>query len=98
MVAAEGMFTGQYISCGTKAPLSVGNVLPIGKMPEGTLICNLEHMAGNRGTLVKASGCYATVVGQSEDGKKQNKITIRGKKQLIKSKSYGWCCWCWRSY
>ncbi|ANQ08832.1 60S ribosomal protein L8 [Plasmodium coatneyi] len=87
MVATEGMFTGQYISCGIKAPLSVGNILPIGKMPEGTLICNLEHRTGNRGTLVKASGCYATVVGQSEDGKKTKVRLPSGAKKTIDSRA-----------
>jgi len=34
-VAAEGMFSGQFVYCGTKAALKIGNVLPLGKMPEG---------------------------------------------------------------
>ena len=29
-VAAEGMHTGQFIYCGKKAQLAVGNVMPIG--------------------------------------------------------------------
>merc|ERR1712045_360948 len=35
-VAAEGMYTGQFVYCGKKAHLSIGNVMPIGHMPEGT--------------------------------------------------------------
>lgn len=42
-VAAEGMYTGQFIYCGKKAQLTVGNILPVGELPEGTVICNLEH-------------------------------------------------------
>jgi len=34
-IAAEGMYTGQFIYCGAKAQLNVGNVLPLGKLPEG---------------------------------------------------------------
>lgn len=49
IVASEGMFTGQFIYCGRKAPLGVGNVLPIGEMPEGTAVCNLEEKFGDRG-------------------------------------------------
>lgn len=56
MVAAEGMYTGQFVYCGRNAPLSVGNVLPVGQMPEGTTICNLEEKYGDRGRLAKASG------------------------------------------
>ncbi len=42
-VACEGMYTGQFIYCGKKAHLTVGNVMPIGIMPEGTIISNLEE-------------------------------------------------------
>ncbi len=42
-VAAEGMYTGQFLYCGKKAQLTVGNVLPVGEMPEGAVVCNLEH-------------------------------------------------------
>lgn len=36
--------------------------MPIGVMPEGTIICNLEEKTGDRGRLARASGNYATVV------------------------------------
>ncbi len=41
-IAPEGAYTGQFIYCGEKAELAVGNTLPVGNMPEGTIICNLE--------------------------------------------------------
>ena len=41
-VAAEGMYTGQFIYCGKKAQITIGNVMPIGNMPEGTIVCNME--------------------------------------------------------
>merc|ERR1719242_1256108 len=37
-IATEGMYTGQFIYCGKKAQLKIGNVLPLSSMPEGTLI------------------------------------------------------------
>lgn len=37
-------FCMQFIYCGRKATLHVGNVKPIGTMPEGTIICNLEEV------------------------------------------------------
>jgi ribosomal protein L2 len=61
-IATEGMYTGQFIYCGKKASLSVGNVLPVGSMPEGTIICNVEESAGDRGALARTSGNYATVI------------------------------------
>jgi large subunit ribosomal protein L8e len=41
-IAAEGMYTGQFVYCGKKANLAIGNVMPVGAMPEGTVVCNLE--------------------------------------------------------
>lgn len=64
------MYTGQFIYAGAKAALTVGNVLPVSQMPEGTIISNLEAKQGDRGTLARASGCSAIVIGHSEDGKK----------------------------
>ncbi|KAJ2504818.1 60S ribosomal protein L8, partial [Coemansia sp. RSA 2049] len=33
-IATEGMYTGQFIFCGKKAQLAVGNTLPVGELPE----------------------------------------------------------------
>lgn len=68
-IAVEGMYTGQFVYCGRKANLQVGNILPIGTMPEGTVICNLEEKAGDRGKLARASGNYATVISHNPDTK-----------------------------
>jgi len=67
MVAAEGMYTGQFIHCGKKATLTIGNVLPVGQMPEGTVVCNVEQRAGDRGCLARASGAYAIIVAHNPD-------------------------------
>lgn len=39
-----------------KASITVGNVLPVGQMPEGTVVCQLEEKSGDRGKLARASG------------------------------------------
>merc|ERR1712051_366456 len=66
-IATEGMHTGQFIYCGKKATLQIGNILPVGIMPEGTIICNVEEKSGDRGKLARASGGYATVVTHNRD-------------------------------
>lgn len=66
-IAAEGMYSGQFIYAGKKAQLSVGNVLPLGQMPEGTIICNVEGKLGDRGTFARASGNYATIISHNTD-------------------------------
>jgi large subunit ribosomal protein L2 len=67
-VTPEGVFKGQRISLGGKAPAEVGNILPLGKVPEGTMVCNLELRPGDGGKMAKSSGAYATVVGHTPQG------------------------------
>jgi len=62
VVAVEGMFSGQFVFFGSKADIKVGNCLPLGDMPEGTWVCNIEEQVGDRGKICKASGSYAIIV------------------------------------
>lgn len=57
----------QFLYSGKKATLSVGNTLPLGEMPEGTIVCNVESKAGDRGTLARCSGDYVIVVAHNPD-------------------------------
>jgi len=86
-VAAEGMYTGMFVYCGKKAKLTVGNVLPLNAMPEGTIVCNVEAKMGDRGTFARASGNYATIISHNPD---ENKTRIKlpsGKKKTVPSTS-----------
>ncbi len=67
IVAPEGLSVGQVIAKGVAASIDVGNILPIGKIPEGTLICNVEAKPGDGGKFARASGSYATIVAQAPD-------------------------------
>ena len=86
-LAAEGMYTGQYIYCGTKASVNIGNVLPVGNIPEGTLICNVEFRNGDKGEFARASGTFATIIAQSEDGTKTRIKLPSGIRKTIDSKA-----------
>jgi len=86
-IAPEGIYSGQFIYCGKKAALTVGNILPVSTMPEGTIICNVEARAGDRGTFARASGNYATVISHNPD---ENRTKVRlpsGAKKTIASTS-----------
>ena len=85
MVATEGLYTGQFVYFGKKASLTVGNVLPIGAMPEGTIICNLEARAGDRGKLARASGDYITVVSHNQDNGTSRVKLPSGMKKVVSS-------------
>ncbi len=67
-VAPEGVFVGQKVGLGGKASVEVGNVLSLGKVPEGTLVCNIEIKPGDGGKLARSSGAYTTVVGHTPQG------------------------------
>jgi len=86
-IAVEGLYTGQFVYCGEKAELKIGNVLPIGRLPEGTVICNAEERTGDRGKFARASGDYATVVAHNPD-KGTSRIRLpSGAKKVVPSKA-----------
>jgi large subunit ribosomal protein L2 len=68
IASPEGTHEGQEIQLGGKAPAEIGNIIPLGKIPEGVLVCNIELRPGDRGKLAKSSGAYATVVGHTPQG------------------------------
>merc|ERR1712028_95424 len=67
MIASEGMYTGMFVFNGAKAALHMGNTTQLKRVPDGCVICNLEGKIGDRGTIAKCSGDYATVVAHDED-------------------------------
>ncbi|CAI4231649.1 unnamed protein product [Auanema sp. JU1783] len=85
IIAAEGMYTGQFIYCGSKASVQIGNIVPVGNLPEGTTICNVEGKSGDRGKLAKASGNYATVIAHNPDTKKTRIRLPSGAKKVVQS-------------
>lgn len=67
-ITPEGVHVEQQITYGGKAPAEIGNIIPLGKMPEGTLVCDLELRPGDGGKMARSSGAYATVVGHTPQG------------------------------
>jgi len=88
-IAAEGMYTGQFIYCGTKASLKVGNVLPLGNMPEGTIVCNVESQPGDRGRLARASGDYCSIISHNPDTHVTRLRLPSGSKKVVASTCRG---------
>ncbi|EDL29627.1 mCG131128, isoform CRA_c [Mus musculus] len=92
-IAAEGIHTGQFVYCGKKAQLNIGNVLPVGTMPEGTIVCCLEEKPGDRGKLARASGNYATVISHNPETKKTRVKLPSGSKKVISSANRAVVLW-----
>merc|ERR1712243_407834 len=68
-----------------KSQITIGNVMPVGNMPEGTIVCNLEEKTGDRGKLARASGNYATVIAHNPDTQRTRVKLPSGCKKVIPS-------------
>lgn len=67
------------------ATVQVGNVLPIGTLPEGTIVCNVEEKTGDRGRLARSSGNYATIVAHNPETKRTRIRLPSGAKKVVPS-------------
>jgi large subunit ribosomal protein L8e len=83
------MYTGQFIYAGKNAALTIGNILPLGSVPEGTVVTNVEEKVGDRGALGRTSGNYVTVIGHNPDEGKTRIKLPSGAKKVVKSTSRG---------
>jgi len=88
-IANEGMYTGQFIYAGKNATLTVGNILPLASVPEGTVVSNVEEKAGDRGALGRTSGNYVTVIGHNADEGKTRIKLPSGAKKVVPSGARG---------
>ena len=61
-VAPEGTYVNQEINIGKDSTIQVGNVLPLNKIPEGTLVCNIEIKPGDGGKIARSGGSFATII------------------------------------
>jgi len=86
-IANEGMYTGQFVFAGKNAALTIGNILPLESMPEGTVVSNVEEKLGDRGTLGRTSGNYCTIIGHNPDEGKTRIKLPSGAKKVVSSHS-----------
>jgi len=67
IVAPQGLKVGQTIMSGSGVAPEIGNTLPLGEIPFGTLIHNIELRPGQGAKMVRTAGAYAQLM--SRDGK-----------------------------
>src|SRR5207247_7378611 len=65
MIAPDGLRVGQVVTVGGYN-IDRGNTLPLGSIPEGTLVYNVESKPGDGGKFVRAAGTTAVVVSQAD--------------------------------
>ena len=62
VVVPKSVKVGDSFIVGEKAPLAVGNRLPLKTIPVGTFVYNVEMKPGNGAKLVRSAGTFAQVV------------------------------------
>lgn len=66
ILAPEGLIVGQDIIAGETADIKVGNALPLGNIPVGTVIHNVELRPGKGGELARSAGSKAQIIGRED--------------------------------
>ncbi|GET42948.1 50S ribosomal protein L2 [Microseira wollei] len=82
----NGLKVGTTIISGPDAPIEDGNALPLGNIPLGTQVHNVELKIGRGGQIVRAAGASAQVV-----AKEGNYVTLRlpsGEVRMIRRECY----------
>ncbi|WP_087975045.1 50S ribosomal protein L2 [Oceanobacillus rekensis] len=66
ILAPKGLKVGQVIESGENADIKSGNALPLGNIPVGTVIHNIELKPGRGGQLARSAGAEAQILGREE--------------------------------
>ncbi|MDY0209046.1 MAG: 50S ribosomal protein L2 [Bacilli bacterium] len=66
IIAPKGLKVGQKILSGENADIIVGNAIPLGKIPVGTVVHNIELHPGKGGQLVRSAGSSAQILGRED--------------------------------
>jgi len=66
ILAPEGLMVGQDIVAGETADIKVGNALPLGNIPVGTVVHNVELRPGKGGELARSAGSKVQIIGRED--------------------------------
>lgn len=72
ILAPDGLKVGEKLQSGKKAEIKSGNSLPLGDIPVGTLIHNIELTPNRGGQLIRSAGSAAVVM-----AKEQNYVQVK---------------------
>jgi large subunit ribosomal protein L2 len=64
ILAPKGLTVGMTIVSGQQVDIKVGNAMELGKMPDGTVVHNVELKPGKGGQLARSAGVSAQILGQ----------------------------------
>lgn len=83
IIAPTGLIVGQVVIAGKEVPPEVGNALPLGSMPIGTIIHNIELHPGKGGALARSAGTYAQLL--AREGKYSTLKMPSGEMRMVLS-------------
>lgn len=66
IVAPLGLAPGHTISSGPDAEIKVGNSVPLGRIPVGVMIHNIELQIGRGAQIVRSAGTSAQIIGRDD--------------------------------
>ena len=81
ILAPKGVKVGQVLVSGTGVPPEVGNTLPLGELPMGTIVHNVELQPGKGCSLVRSAGTSAQL--NARDGKYASLKTPSGEGRMV---------------
>lgn len=74
MLAPHGLAVGSEVVSGAEAPLTVGNSLPLGRIPVGTTVHNIELQPGQGGRMARSAGAEVQIMGRDEE---EGRVSLR---------------------
>ncbi len=67
ILAPQRLAEGDTIVSGEHVDVKAGNAMPIGNMPIGTIVHNVELKIGKGGQIARSAGTYAQIVGRDQE-------------------------------
>ena len=64
IIAPKGLKVGDKIESGEKSDIKIGNSLPLGNIPEGTVVHNVELKSGKGAQMARSAGSSVQVLGR----------------------------------
>ncbi len=86
ILAPNGIKVDDSIMTGISAEVRVGNALPIGSMPLGTIMHNVELYPGRGGQIARSAGTYVQLV--AKEGEFAHLKMPSGEVRLVKQKCF----------
>src|ERR1700686_586671 len=67
ILAPQRLGEGDTVVAGEHVDIKPGNAMPVGNMPIGTIVHNVELKIGKGGQLARSAGSYAQIVGRDQE-------------------------------